>query len=113
VPDLAKVRLSVMFRKLGQLLIVLLVLPSMTLHEAPTSARPSVGPNHCQARYYPFAREYRRKIQERIVESSQTSARLPKSPFTASWHAPPLESAGKCRSLFGGDPTNLLMSLQP
>jgi hypothetical protein len=102
-----------MFRKLGQFLIVLLVLPSLTLLEARASAGPSVGPSSCKARYLPLAREYRRKFQEKIEESTRTSVRLPKPQFDHSWNGSPLEGPGKCRWLFGGDPANLLMSLQP
>jgi hypothetical protein len=109
------VHLSVMFRKLEQLLILLLVLSSTTFNEVSASSGPSSGPTTCQARYYPFAREYRRKIQEKIEESTQNSSGLldVKRQFRLSWNAPSPEDPGKGRWLFGRDPTNLLMSLQP
>jgi hypothetical protein len=104
-----------MFRKTEQLLILLLVLSSTTFNEVSTSSGPSSGPTPCKARYYPLAREYRRKIQEKIEESSQNSSGLldVKRHFSLSWNVPSPEDPGKGRWLFGGDPTNLLMSLQP
>jgi hypothetical protein len=102
-----------MFRKLQQLLIVLLVLPSLTLNEARASARPSVGPSPCKASFYPLAREDRRKIQQRIEASSQIAGSLPKYQFNPSLNVLLRESSPRGRWLFGGNPTNLLMSLQP
>jgi len=102
-----------MFRRLEHLLVVVLVLPSLILNEARASARPSVEPTPSKARFYPLAREYRRRAQEKIEAASQTSTRLPKHQSNLSWNAPPFESPGKGRWLLGGNSTNLLMSLQP
>ncbi len=103
-----------MVRKLRQLLVVLLVLTSPALSEARPSARTGVNPSPVKVRYYPLARDYRRKIVERIEASSLVSASLPIYHFhLPSWRSLLHEIQGDSRLLTSGNPSNLLMSLQP
>ena len=103
-----------MFRKLVQLFVVLLALSSLALNEAQASSRGRIDSTSGKARYYPLARDYRRKIVEKIEAPSLVSASLPIYHFNLpSWRFLLHESQGDSCLLSSSNPSKLLMSLQP
>src|SRR5205807_4254093 len=106
--------LTIMLGKMRQLFLVLLVLSSPALSEARALAGSGVKPCPVKVRYYPLARDYRRKIVEKIEAPSLVSASLPIYHFNLpSWRFLLHESQGDSCLLSSSNPSNLLMSLQP
>ena len=108
------VRLPNMFTRLARLLVVLLIFSSLALKEVQASATQAGGTPSGKARYYPLARYYRQKIQEKIEGPSRVSESLPLFPFaqlSPSTFGHEDERIGRLPS--GSDPSDLLMSLQP
>ena len=102
-----------MFARLARLSIVLLVFSSVALKEVQATPQ-GAGTPSAKARYYPLARYYRQKIQEKIEGPSRVSESLPLFPFAQlSPSSFGHEDERISRLLSGSDPSDLLMSLQP
>ena len=102
-----------MFARLARLSIVLLVFSSLAVKEVQARHQAALAPSS-KARYYPLARDYRQKIQEKIEGPSRVSESLPLFPFaqlSPSSFGHEDERIGRLPS--GSDPSDLLMSLQP